>query len=196
MAGKLRGPRDGCGDGFGEMERRSISAIPVVHGLSDRRTLLLGRKILSGSGHEKRAGQYVLTEMNWRAVVRKHRDHAMRAERCEGGRFQNRRHRNTRLMKVIDPGKSAGRQNFRSHLGFDIGMVMRSEGVLSAESRANRLSFNATDDEKLARGKGRCNVKRGLQERSERALNQFSPSTNDPAMWISLHQLSKRGRGL
>ena len=99
-------------------------------------------------------------------------------------------------MKVIDPGKSAGGENFRSRLGFDIGMVMRSDVLLSAESGANFLSFNPTDDEKLARRKGSANERRVLQERSERALDQFSPSTNDPAMWISLRQSGKRESGL
>jgi len=69
------------------MERGSIAVIPVVYGFSDRRALLLGWKILSGSGDKKRTGQYILTQMNRRAVVRKHGDNAMGAEPCEGGRF-------------------------------------------------------------------------------------------------------------
>ena len=60
-------------------------------------------------------------------------------------------------MKVVDPGKSAGGENFRSLLGFDIGIVMRSDVLLSAESGPNFLSFNTTDDEKLARRKGSAN---------------------------------------
>src|SRR4030095_14091910 len=99
-------------------------------------------------------------------------------------------------MKVVNPGESAGGENFRSLPGFDIGIVMRSNVPLSIESGPNCLSFNTTDDEKLARRKGSANERGVLQKRSERALDQFSPPTNDPAMWIAFDQSGKGEGGL
>ena len=61
-------------------------------------------------------------------------------------------------MKVIDPGKSAGGENFRGRLGFDIGKVMRSDVLLSAESGANFLSLNTTKNLNTLWGDGQGKV--------------------------------------